>query len=142
MLSPLAAKKDLMYCSDFGTFSGTGGKGIFPGSSGGGRHFRHPQAAFFELVIGDVIEVAVLQMDGKLFGKTWRSLKAFSESKQPFVFWAKYIIWLVWWPLADIRTGNTPNNSRRVLVTPRIPWVVGSRLLTLHPNWFNKGTPG
>ena len=102
---------------------------MFVGSGGGGRRFRHPQIAFGPLRL-DVVskDDTVLVADGKFVGRTCRSFSAFSDSRQPLVFRAKYMIWCVLYCPAVMRTGSTPINSSRVLVTPRIAWDVGMRL--------------
>ena len=57
-LKALAAKNDLMNCSRFATFSGTGGKGMVFGSGGGAVRFNHPHGAFGS-VLDDEMDEAV-----------------------------------------------------------------------------------
>ena len=90
------------------------------GNGGGGRRFRHPQGALGK-VADDATDVVALGVAGKLAGRMRRSINAFSDSKQPRVFLAKYIIWFVKHLPAVIWTGKTPSNSSRVSVTPRMP---------------------
>ena len=138
LLNPLAAKKDLMKLSSLLTFSGIGGKGMSAGSGGGGSLFKQPHSALGVASLTELL-VEVQLADGKLLGSTFKSIKAFSDSKHPRVFRAKYIIWLVCVPFADILTGRTPIISRRALVTPLIPWDVDSRFSTVHPSWMSNG---
>ena len=133
-LKALAAKKDLMKCSSFSMFPGTGRNGMVFGSGGGGKRLRHPHGAFGELT-SDVTDVVLAGgAAGKLLGRTPRSISAFSDNKQPQVFLAKYMICFVKRPLAVILTGKTPRISSRVFVTPRIPWELGRRCSVLQPS--------
>ena len=84
-----------MKLSSLATLPGTGGNGMASGNGGGGKRFRHPQGALRRLTKDETDVVVVRQAAGKLLGRIRRSIRAFSDNRQPRVFFAKYIIRLV-----------------------------------------------
>ena len=94
MLNALEAKKLRMNCSSLGMLSTVGENGNSSGSGGGGRRFRQPHCAF-GIVSSCMLDWALILADGNPSGSILRDFRAVSERRQPRVFSAKYMIWLV-----------------------------------------------